>query len=526
MGKLSFFNHKFHFEASRAHAGYSDAVLAQEAAFKYDAETLRWVTRNYQKAVKLRAFADNSAEQKFKKYFITEFKRPEYIVYPDHLSPKIFQLESAWHCLTRSPAYCADEAGLGKTIMAIMCINTVPGKTLIICPAFLKYNWALELDIWLHKDGRSVSLIEDGKADEKLFESDIIILPDSLLTNPRIKLLLSNQSFTWLIVDEAHRYKEATTQRTQSLVGKDDEEDWYYVAQDAKRIVLLSGTPIPNGRPIELYPLLSHLAPESIGRRSALEYGKKFCGAKPVARYEGRKQVVNWDFRGKSNLAQLRSELREKLMIRHLKKDVLKELPPKTRQIIFLDQPEKLEKYGQKVLKNHSLSDLIGEDYTLGDVATYRKECGLAKITPAFLYLQELLENSNEKLVVFAHHIDVVETLTNLLKDYHPLKIRGGMKAKHKQEQVRLFQTEEKHRVIVGNLDSMGVGNTLTRAPIVVVVEASWVPGVNEQAEDRIHRITQDKNVLCRYLILRNSLEERMLYAVIDKQDGINQVMS
>lgn len=523
MGKLTFHKQRFIFFPDTA-----DNQLAQEAKFLWDASTLRWETRSPHKAVKLRRFADKSAEQKFKKYFITDYEAPEQIIYPDHLEPKIFQIESAWHCITRSPVYCADEAGLGKTIMSILCMNSVPGNVLVICPPFLKFNWAVEIQKWCCQP-YAIHVIEDSNYGYNPFPGfyNILILPDSLLTNLKIQDQIKKTKFTWLFVDEAHRYKEATTQRTIALVGKENDPSWEPIADCAERIVLLSGTPIPNGRPKELYPLLSRIAPEAIGHRDFVGYGKTFCGAKRVVRYQGTgaHPIVNWDFSGTSNLKQLRTELREKLMIRHLKKDVMKELGPKTRKIIFLDEVEKLKPFEEKILKNRTLKDLMGDTHTKGDIATYRREVGEAKINQAFLYISELLENSPDKLVVFAHHIEVVEKLNYLLNGFGSLMARGGMSAKSKAKVVHTFQTWPGSRVIIGNIEAMGVGNTLTKAPGVVFVEYDWRPGVNEQAEDRVHRMTQEQNTYFHYLTLRNSLDERMLIQGMNKQKAITQLM-
>lgn len=521
MGKLIYTQGKFRFEALNA----SERTQAKFWGFQKDADTLQWVTRNPRKAVELRRWADISAEQKFKKYFITDFPPPEQIVYPDHLEPKLFQIESAWHCVTRSPAYCADEAGLGKTIMACMCIATVPGKTVIICPPYLVHNWALELLKWTTNE-ENIAVMEGGKslADDTKWHQPIVIIPDSLIINPLTQRMIAEQKFTWLFVDEAHRYKEANAQRTEALIDK--------LAPHSQRVCYLSGTPIPNGRPIELYPLLNGTAPESILWQSAEQYGIQFCNGKRVTRYEGQRAIAQWDFSGASNLPVLRTQLRKKLMIRHLKKDVLKELAPKTRKIIFLELNEqvtnrtRLYELEKQVLKNFTLDELMGEDHELGDIATYRREVGEAKTLSACIYIMTLLDESPEKLVVFAHHRAVVEKLVQMLKPMSPLMVRGGMTSKAKAEQVRLFQTEPKHRVIVGNLESMGTGNTLTRAPGVVVVEPDWRPGINEQAEDRVHRITQEKNVYVRYLVLRNSLDERMLTQVLQKQEAIDSVMN
>lgn len=529
MGTLSFNNGKYRFIAnawSERGGIAKENQLAKQAGFVWNAHALQWTTRHPRKALGLRRWADESAELKLKTSFITELPPPECVPFPDHLTPKVFQLESAWHALSRTPSYVADEAGLGKTITSVLCMNAAPGKVLIICPPFLRYNWADELTKWAAGQWEgyagpvspSVSIIEDGKSMSKdeAWNADVTILPDSLIAKAIALPMIKARKWTWAFVDEAHRFKQADTQRTKALLE---------IAPHADRLCYLSGTPIPNGRPLELYPLLAGTAHESILWASLESYGKEFCGGKRVTRYEGRKAIVNWDFSGSSNLKKLRGQLRQKLMIRHLKRDVLKELGPKTRKIVFLDEVQKLKPLEKQVLADHSLEDLMGDDVALGDIATYRREVGEAKLAPAIEYLKDLLDETGDKLVVFAHHIDVVEGLHRALFDYSPLMIRGGMKADEKSNRAKAFQKHDHHRLIIGNMDAMGVGLTLTKAPGCVVVEPSWVPGINEQAEDRIHRMTQDQNVYVRYLVLRNSLDERMLRSVLGKQDAISKVM-
>ncbi len=519
MGLLSFKNGKFIFGLPLTK---DDELTILATGFIWNASTSQWETRNPHKAAKLRAFADPSAELKLKNTFFTLYECPEQIIYPDHLQPHTFQIESAFHICTRTPVYNADEAGLGKTITAILCMNTIPGNVLVICPPYLKQNWWNELNKWLVPlPAREPSVVSDSM----LTFREINVVSDSMLTNKLMRATLLDKKFEWLFVDEAHRYKEATAQRTKSLLGDPDDDTYPAITSVAKRIVYLSGTPIPNGRPIELYPLLSRSAFEAIQFRSLAVYGQEFCGGKSKTRFEGGRPIVHLDFKGSSNLKKLRTELREKFMIRHLKKNVLEELGPKTRQIIFLDKPKHIEKFEQSILKNYTLDELMGENHTMGDIATYRKEVGHAKMDVAFTYIHELLETTKDKYVVFAHHIEVVEGLTRMLAKFHPLMVRGGLSSKEKAKRVQLFQTVDKHRLIIGNMGSMGIGNTLTKSPGVIIVEASWSPSENEQAEDRVHRLTQNGNVYCRYLVLRNSLDERMLSAVLNKQKSINQVM-
>lgn len=492
MRLLNFENSKFYFNVEGTPPNLENQL--RKRGFVKNVATLRWETRSFYKAKPFRRYANQDAELQFKKFFITENVPPESIIYPDDLAPRTWQIASAKWALSRTPAYIADEAGLGKTISAILAINSDPGPALIVCPPYLKYNWEDEINKW--KRGSWVSRI----------------CPDSILHQVE-----SRHGLKWFIVDEYQRFKNEDARRTLALQR---------LANPAERIVFLSGTPLPNGQPLEVYNSLKDLAPETFDHMELHEFGKKFCAGRLVTRYEGKRTVTNWDFKGASNLKELGQLMRRKLMIRHLKKDHLKELGPKTRQFIFLDTPDEILKLEKEKFKNISLEDLIKENFNAGDIATYRKQVGLAKVKSAIEYIRDHLESSNEKLVVSAHHIEVVEALCTALKKYKPLKIRGGMSAKAKHEAVKTFQTDKKRRLTVGNALSMGLGNTMTKSPYLFSVEPDWSPGVNEQMEDRIYRMGQEQNVYCRYLVLRNSLDERMLRRVLDKENNIQKTLN
>lgn len=513
MGHLSYLKSKFFFHAQSPR----ERIQAQDAGLVLDADLLRWTTRSPIKARALRRFADGSAERKLKRAFITEYAAPESIEYPDTQTPKSWQIEDAWHAVTRSPTLIADEAGLGKTIAAILAMNTVLGKALIICPPFLKYNWYDEMERWTHNQRGAI--VEASEALD--YDSDFFILPDTLLTRADILRKLAKHRFEWVVVDEIHRFKNPDTQRAQMLLG-DVEAGHTGLIDFAQRVLLLSGTPTPNGRPIELYPLLKQIAPWVIRNASLEEYGRLFCGARLV-----RKMGVGlstWDYTGCSRPTLLNKLLSDKFMIRHLKKDCLKELGPKTRQLIFLDKPKDIYEMEKKLLTDTSMKELSVKNP--GELARYRKEVGLSKIDDAVAYISNLLESSGEKVVVGAHHVHVVEELTRRLSPYMPLEVRGGMSANAKAQRVKLFQTDLRYRVMVGNMQALGLGNTLTRAPHYVCVEPDWSHGVNEQMEDRIHRISQDKHVFCHYLVLRNSLDERMLRRALEKESNVQKIMN
>lgn len=517
MGTLSFEQNYFIFRGS-----FKEAYLPKEARFFFDGNV--WKTISVESALKLKPFADQSAEEKFKKLCIVTREWSGEPISPAGLKAYPFQIDGVKHILTRTKSYLASDAGLGKTIMSIIAVNSDPGRTLIICPPFLKINWAREFAKW--SVNLPIPFIVNSLKDltEETALNDILIVPDSLIHRPKVQALLLKSKFKWLFIDEAHRFKTGTAKRTAALFGGQylTSKETRPLHLNAERVVALSGTPMPN-RPIEMFPLLNALAPETIDFMSHHNYGVKYCGG-----FEG---AFGWDYKGASRLFELREKLRSKFLIRHKKEDVLKDLPPKTRQILRLDETRTLERYTQSILKEHSMSEILNcvttgeynDPALLGRLAKYRNEMAVEKTASAIEYISELLDTTDEKIIVFAHHVSVVENIAAALYKYGALKVRGGVKSSDRDEIIQEFQTNKQVRVIVGNIQSMGVGFTLTEASRVVFVEYSWVPGENSQAEDRANRIGQTKNVLCQYLVATD-LDEYILNAVMEKEKNIKIV--
>lgn len=148
----------------------------------------------------------------------------------------------------------------------------------------------------------------------------------------------------------------------------------------------------------------------------------------------------------------------------------------------------------------------------------------MAKIEDCITHIECLLESKN-KLVVFAHHRAVISKLQESLKDYGCVVFDGSTSASDKNAAVESFQKDEACRVFIGQMQSAGVGITLTAADTVVFVESSWVPGEVEQAVDRCHRIGQKNHVLAQFLTVSGSIDEIMLRAIAKKKSVINKIM-
>lgn len=498
--------------------GYGDRQAIKAAGFKWESSTKRWFTNNFYIAY------DGS-----KKLGVNDF--------PDELYQKILNIRNSHSNLPMSDAWegplfdyqkagveqleengnklLADEQGLGKTLQVIEYLNrSLHKKRLIICPASLKLNWAREFQLW-GTGLFSTRVITHGKDNFAIEESlitgeshDTIIVNYDLLKSKIIMDQLLAFKPDVLVCDEAHYLKSAKTVRTKNVAK---------LARVVAKKIFLTGTPMLN-RPVELFAILKMLSPETLKPYDNYRnYAYRFCSA-----YNSRWGL---DVSGNSNVEELGVRLRATCMIRRLKKDVMKQLPEKTVQLIPFEMDKKAEKIIEKG-EWFSIEDLkkYPERGSMGELATIRRELAMLKLDESTSYITDLLEGI-DKVVVFAYHHDVINGLKEKLEQFNPVVLTGKHSAVNKQKAVDDFQDKKDTRVFIGQIQAAGTGLTLTAASTVVFVESSWVPGEINQAIDRCHRIGQQSNVTAKFLVVEKSLDETMLKTIFDKEKIINQIM-
>jgi hypothetical protein len=419
-----------------------------------------------------------------------------------------------------------------NTIQAAGVVNASPDakRILVICPASLRLNWRRELTKWL------VHSYTIGVVDKNDYpDTDIIIVNYDVIDRHKEKLDAVNWDI--MIVDEVHYLKNPKAKRTKQVFGSSKRGD-DIAPIPAKRRVFLTGTPILN-RPVELFPIIHALDAERWP--SFFSYGVRYC-----AGYQDR---FGWDFSGASNLEELQDRLRSTIMIRRLKMDVLTELPPKRRQIIEFEPTPSIRKLVNKesavwesnadvieslrlAVELSKVSDDI-EDYKnavaslregmtshFTEMAALRREIAVAKVP----FVVEHVRNASEKVVIFAHHKDVIRALQDELGS-EAVHLMGDTKMEDRQKAVDAFQNDDSVRYFIGSIKAAGVGLTLTASSHVVFAELDWVPGNLSQAEDRLHRIGQLNSVLVQHLVLQESLDATMAQTIIDKQEVIDKAL-
>jgi len=431
------------------------------------------------------------------------------ILSPPGLNYYPYQEEGIIFSRGKKRVLIADEMGLGKTAQAIGIINDNQyERILIICPASLKINWERELQMWLHNQ----ELIIKQATSRKFYnreECDIVIMNYDIAD--RLRNEMREDEWDMIIMDEAHYIKSSKAKRTRAIVGYRD-----IPPLDAEKIVLLTGTPMAN-RPADLWTICHYLSPNVF--KDMWAFKKRYCDLKYIRRFK------RWDDSGSSNLEELGLKMKG-FMIRRFKKDVLTELPPKTFQV---HEIRPMGELSPLIAEEKKLTEFVDESarvkVKLEDTSRIRKELGLSKISSVINRLKDMLEQSDDKIVVFAHHREVIERVKEEFGNTCAM-VYGGMSGKAKQAEIDLFKEDPKVRVFVGSITSAGVGITLVNSSTLVFAEMDYSPGNMKQAEDRIHRVGQYADMVnIHYMVYTNSLDANIAYRLIEKNDIIHKTI-
>lgn len=271
-----------------------------------------YTTRNLKEAVRFRSAADSTAEKIFKKFMLRNRPIPS----GGPLSPKELPLldfqakRGVPHILGLNRSYLAHQPGLGKTAQAISAVSTKPGRALIICPSFLKVTWAREITKWFIRDFPSISVLKASSNFERLnymLGADFVIVSDAMLEKEWVRDLIAREKFRFVFIDEGHRFKTPFANRTIAIFGgKNSKIKSRGLIYDAEHVSILSGTPMLN-RPIELWPMLFAMAPETIDFMSYQEFGFRYCGATQNDRGV-------WEFLYSSNEKELKTRIQKRFM--------------------------------------------------------------------------------------------------------------------------------------------------------------------------------------------------------------------
>ncbi|XP_049848366.1 SWI/SNF-related matrix-associated actin-dependent regulator of chromatin subfamily A-like protein 1 [Schistocerca gregaria] len=437
---------------------------------------------------------------------------------PEEIRDALLPFQVRGVCFTihnQGRALICDEMGLGKTIQAIAVAMYYLEEwpLLVIAPSSLKNQWASEFERWIPKLQLHINVVSTAKH-WRLSKINIISYDLAKALYQEIR----EAQFKIIICDESHYLKSVNASRTKMLVP---------ILQATRRLIMLTGTPALS-RPCELYPQLVALNCSIFP--SYHSFGLRYCGAYQTPQ--------GWDYSGSSNLHELHTILRETIMIRRLKADVMTELPQKIRKIVNIDvgkdQIEKLK----PLLSNMSARTIRtirkdnADDSGHNILAQVYKQTAKAKKHAVIQYLTTLINafscNSdlvpiNQKFLVFAHHVHMMDAIEELLQDKKVpyIRIDGSTPIKERSSRVDRFNLEKGPFVAILSLTCAGTGINMTSASLVLFSELHWTPGTLVQAEDRVHRIGQKASfVEIRYLLAKNTLDD-VIWTLISKKLGV-----
>ena len=392
-----------------------------------------------------------------------------------------FQQEGLAFLLQHDRCLLADEMGLGKTVQALSWLaSTGLFPALVIPPAHLTRNWQEETARFLRIDGAPPRVhVIRGLKPYDLPEADVYVMHYLLLRG--WKETLPTLPFRAVIFDEIQELRHTGTEKYSAAS---------LLSESCEHVIGLSGTPIYN-RGGEIWNVINILDYHFLGDWES--FSREWCYG------YGNAVVVKPDLLG----AYLR---REGLMLRRTKQEVLKELPPKRRLVQELDWNDKvyarlMEPILPELLRWRSDGTLTASARAMLEEQISqraRQATGVAKAPYVCQFVRALLEGG-EKVLLFAHHHEVMDIYKKELHAFAPGFITGRETSAMKDRAVERFMTGKTDLVCISLRAASGLN--LQRATCVVFGELDWSPAVHSQAEDRAHRIGQEDSLLCYYLV-------------------------
>ena len=402
-----------------------------------------------------------------------------------------FQEEGLGFLLRTERGLLADEMGLGKTVQALaMLSETGEYPALVIAPPHLMRNWQNEIERFVRKpDGSPLTVhVIKGLKPYQLPEADIYLMHYLLLRG--WKEALPEAQIPTVIFDEIQELRHAGTEKYSAAS---------LLAEAANRVIGLSGTPIYN-RGAEIWNVVNILDYHFLGDYES--FTREWC-------YGYGNQIV-----AKPEL--LGEKLREEgLMLRRTKQDVLTDLPPKRRLVMAVDSDDAvyrklMQPVHQTILQFKSNAEANASQRALWEMEIERGErqaTGIAKAPYVAQFVRALLD-ADEKVLLFAHHHEVMDIYKKELHAFSPAFITGRETPAMKERSVERFMTGKTNLCCISLRAAAGLN--LQRASCVVFGELDWSPAVHSQAEDRAHRMGQTDSILCYYLVSSGGSDQDM----------------
>lgn len=400
-------------------------------------------------------------------------------------------------------ACLADDMGLGKTLQAISVITNLHNKklsekTLIIMPKSLIFNWESEINKFSPK--LKVGIYYGTNRDLDTFKNYEVILTTYGTIRNDIEIL-KDIKLDFVILDESQNIKNIYSQANKAIM-----------LLNTRYRLALSGTPIENNL-LELYSLFRFLNPTMFG--SLDNFNKYYI--LPIQ---------------KDNDKVAMEELKKRIypfILRRVKKEVLKDLPEKIEKTLFIEMNKEQKKFYEErrsyyynlVHMNIKTQGINKSQFSILQALNELRQiasCPENKNPNIFSNKKiavienaiEAVEN-NHKVLIFANYLTSINSICNELESrgIKYLSMTGDTKDRHVL--VDKFQSDPSYKVFVMTLKTGGVGLNLTAADTIFIYDPWWNKTVENQAIDRAYRLGQDNTVFAYKMILKDTIEEKIL---------------
>lgn len=401
-------------------------------------------------------------------------------------------------------ACLADDMGLGKTLQAIMLLQSLMDegkikKAIIICPVSILYNWKNELE--------KFSNLKWGifYGEEREIPADVqVVLTSYGLMKKESLGAFAREDFDVIIFDEVQHLKNIRS------LGANAARQL-----KAKFRICLTGTPVENDL-AEFYNIMDLCVPGVWGDLSLVR-----SSSKAKNRLLARRTV-------------------KPFILRRTKEQVLKELPEKIENHVFLDFSDgEREHYKNRLesVKNAMVNPAYSKRYgeVLKSLLELRQLCLWQKQGPSlnstkvdFLIenLGQLMEEKH-KVLVFSQFTTYLDIIQDKIREqgWKFARIDGSQTIKKRTEMVEYFQ-EGDAQIFLISLKAGGFGLNLTAASYIFLMDPWWNPAVERQAVDRAHRIGQENKLTVYRPIMKNSVEEKVLVLQQAKRELFRDLMA
>ena len=397
----------------------------------------------------------------------------------------------------------ADDMGLGKTVQTIALLARLyPAETtpsLLVMPRSLLFNWQREVERFC--PALRCGVFHGPQRDLDAAMRCHLVLTTYGTLRGSIEQLMERQ-FYYVILDESQAIKNADTQTAKAVL-----------LLKAQRRLALSGTPVENHLG-ELFSLFRFLNPAMFG--SEQEFNRLY--AVPIQQHDDKEAA---------------RELRRKIypfVLRRLKRDVLKDLPEKIEQTLYVDMSAEQKRLydARRRFYYDTIKRRIAEDgmqasrffvlealLELRQLATIPEEKSEgAIVSPKREMLVESVQDAvlnGHKVLVFTNFLAAVDLLSADFEQRGIGHLTMTGATGHREALVRQFQTRDDLKVFLMTLKTGGLGLNLTAADTVFIFDPWWNTAAEAQAVDRTHRIGQDRTVFTYRLIVRGSVEEKIV---------------